>query len=112
MVAVPFAPGVKLTPEGSVLEDDSDSVGVGYPLACTVKDPAVPTEKVLVVAEVIEGLWSTTRVKFVGDEPEEFVAVTVTVKLPPTLGVPERTPAEDRLTPVGSVPDSENVGAG
>ena len=42
----------------------------------------------------------------------EFDAVTVIGNFPPWVGVPERTPEEDRLTPVGSGPDSENVGAG
>src|SRR5271166_6919571 len=40
------------------------SVGVGVPVVVTVKLPAVPTVKVVLVALVIAGAWLTVRVKF------------------------------------------------
>jgi hypothetical protein len=46
-----------------------------------------------------------------GETP--FDAVTLNVKLPPTDGVPDKTPlAESKLNPVGRLPDTLNVGAG
>ena len=54
-MAVPLPWSVKLSPEGSVLEDDSDNVGIGYPLACTVTEQVEPTEQVADEVEVIEG---------------------------------------------------------
>lgn len=113
IVAVPLPWSVRLNPEGSVLEGDSDRVGVGYPLACTVTEQVEPTEQVVEDEEVIEGASSTVKVKLVEEaEPTVFEAETVIGNKPPWVGLPERTPEEDRLTPVGSGPDSENVGAG
>ena len=50
-VAVPAAPALKVTPDGSA--PDSDSVGVGMPVAVIAKVPAVPEVKVVEAAEVI-----------------------------------------------------------
>ena len=44
---------VKVTPDGNV--PDSDSVGVGEPVAVTVKEPAVPTVKLVLLTLVIVG---------------------------------------------------------
>lgn len=44
----------KVIPEGSD-PPDSAKVGAGKPVAVTVKLPAVPTEKVVALAEVMEG---------------------------------------------------------
>lgn len=60
-VAVPFPLSTKVTPLGRapLLE----RLGVGYPVAVTVKLPFVPTMKVIVLAEVITGaaltVWDT-----------------------------------------------------
>ena len=40
-----------------------DRVGVGEPVAVTVKVPALPTVKVVELALVIAGAWFTVRVK-------------------------------------------------
>jgi len=81
-VPVPFAPGAKVTPEGSV--PDSDTVGVGEPVAVTVKLPLVPTVKVVASALVNAGPvryenWSAGEV---ADVPPGVVTVTSTVPLP------------------------------
>jgi hypothetical protein len=39
-------------------------------------------------------------------EPEPLVAVTVNVEEPVVVGVPDRTPAEDRVMPAGSEPEA------
>jgi hypothetical protein len=39
-------------------------------------------------------------------EPEPLVAVTVKVEVPAAVGVPDRAPAEDRVTPAGSEPEA------
>ena len=48
----------------------------------------------------------TTVIDEVVAEPVALVAVTVKVALPDGVGVPDNTPAEDRLRPEGSVPDA------
>lgn len=45
-------------------------------------------------------------------DPIPLVAVIVNGKIPPTVGVPDSTPLEERVTPVGNVPVSLNVGGG
>ena len=52
-VAVPLPLSWKVTPLGS--EPDSVSVGVGVPVAVTVKLPAVPAVNVVPLALVMEG---------------------------------------------------------
>ena len=44
--------------------------------------------------------------------PEALVAVTVKVKLPAVVGVPESTPALLRVSPVGKAPVCVQVGVG
>ena len=70
MFAVPTA-GVPLntpveelnvTPVGSA--PDSLKVGVGEPVAVTVKDPRLPTTKVVAPALVMAAIWLTVSVKF------------------------------------------------
>ena len=51
----------RVTPVGRV--PVSEKVGAGLPVAVTVKVPAVPTVKVVVLAEVMAGAGSTVRVK-------------------------------------------------
>ena len=50
-----------MTPLGSV--PVSLRVGIGKPVAVTVKLPAAPTVKVVLFALVIAGAWLTVRVK-------------------------------------------------
>ncbi len=59
-VAVPLPLSWKVTPEGKV--PDSERLGVGYPEVVTVKLPAVPTVKVVELAEVMVGAWLTVKV--------------------------------------------------
>ena len=101
-------PPEKVTPLGSA--PVSEKVGAGYPLPVTVKVPAVPVVKVVVVAEVITGAWSTTKVNVCVTVDTMLVAVIVTVYVPPkpAAGVPEKlaepSPLSTRTTPDGSVP--------
>ena len=93
----------------------SVKVGAGDPVAVTVKVPAVPSVKVVWLAEVMVGATrvDTVRVKLwvaLGVTP--LAAVMVMGKLPLAVGVPESTPAVDRVTPVGRGPISVKVGAG
>jgi hypothetical protein len=52
----------KVTPLGRV--PLSLNVGAGKPVAVTVKEPAVPTLNVVLLALVIAGAWFTVKVKF------------------------------------------------
>ena len=57
---------------------------------------------------VKEMTWEPVAVTIESDEvvnePEPLVAVTVNVDVPTVVGVPDRAPAEDRVTPAGNVP--------
>jgi len=67
---------VKVTPEGRA--PVSENVGDGTPEAVTVKVPAVPAVKVVLLALVMAGAWSTVRVKLwvaLGLTPFEAVIV-------------------------------------
>jgi hypothetical protein len=102
-----------LQPENAVLEN----VAAGVPVAVTVKLPAVPTVKLVELALVITGAWSTVRVKLCVPGPTELVALMQAVKVPPVVGVPDRTPEELRVMLAGNVEPQplypfENVGAG
>ena len=106
-----------MTPEGKV--PDSESVGAGEPVATTVNVPAVPAVNVALDALVIDGAVAaalTVNVKLcVAFVPTPFDAVKVIGYVPavPLAGVPLNTPVEAvNVTPEGSVPDSESVGAG
>ena len=81
-------------------------------MAVTVNEPRDPVANVVLVALVIAGAWSTFSVKLcvaLGVTP--LLAVNEMGKLPDCVGVPDKTPAE-KVTPVGSVPDSPMVVAG
>lgn len=75
----------------------------------TVKVPPVPTVKVALFPLVIAGAWLIVSVRLaeavwaVG--VAESVTVTVKVKAPLLVGVPESAPAELRLMPSGRDPD-------
>ena len=70
---------MNVTPEGNA--PDSDSVGVGVPVAVTLNVPATPTVKVVLEALVMEGAavgWFTVSVKLcVAAVPTPFCAVNV-----------------------------------
>jgi hypothetical protein len=68
----------------------------------------------LVIAGAVFVLCETFRVNAcVAAVPNPFEAVTVNVYVPAGVAVVlVRTPAVENVTPVGSVPDSVNVGAG
>ena len=87
-------------------------VGVGKPVAVTVKVPAFPTANVVLLALVIVGAWKTVSAKPCvpfGATPLLAVMVMLYVPPVPAAGVPLSTPAALRLTPLGSVPASVKV---
>ena len=85
----------------------------------TMDDPPLPVEvddadKVAgvpstpVPGPVNEMVWEPVAVTMESDEvanvPEPLVAVTVKVDVLTVVGVPDRTPPEDRVTPAGNEP--------
>ena len=75
----------------------------------------VPTRPV--PGPVKEMTWEPVAVTMESDEvvvePEPLVATTVKVDVPAVVGVPDRAPAEDNVTPAGNVPVATvYVGAG
>ena len=68
---------MNVTPLGNVSPAASISVGVGEPIAVTVKLPDEPTVKTALLLLVKTGAWLTVRVKLCVAVPEEFVAVMV-----------------------------------
>ena len=89
------------------------------PVAVTVKVPAMPTVKVVALPDVIDGAAEaafTVSVKpwvASGVVPLAAVMVITYVPFDPMIGVPDSTPVvELRVTPLGSGPVSEKVGAG
>jgi hypothetical protein len=108
-------PGVKVTPPGR--DPVSARVGVGDPVAVTVKVPAVPLVKVVWLTEVMAGAVPelvTVRVKLweaFGVTP--LLAVNVIGKVPLAVGVPASTPVPGvKVTPPGRDPVSARVGVG
>src|SRR5262249_39023773 len=105
---------LNVTPAGSV--PASVIVGVGFPVAVTVNEPAAPTVNVVLLAEVMAGAWFTVRVKFCtafGGTP--FDAVNGIGYVPPVraAGVPDSTFVDVlNVTPAGRVPASVIVGVG
>ena len=78
-MAVPLPLSVKVTPPGS--EPPSATAGTGNPVEATVKLPAVPTVRVVVLALVMAGAWSTFKVKlWVAGLPTPLVAVMVQMR--------------------------------
>src|ERR1700722_12756402 len=92
------------------------NVGVGKPVAARSKVPAVPTVNVALLAVVIAGASSMTRVKVwdaSGLSPLVAVKVSVSVPPVPVAGVPLSTPvAASNESRVGSAPVSPNWGVG
>ena len=96
--------GTKVTPVGRL--PDMERLGAGEPLAVTVKVPAALTVKLVLLALVMAGASLIVMLKScvaLGNMP--LVAVTVPVKVPRVVGVPERTPADVNVSPVGNEPD-------
>ena len=78
MVAVPLPLSLKVTGFGN--DPESLRVGVGEPVVVTVKVPAVPTVKVVLLALVIASGGFTVRVKvWVAAVPTPLLAVIVIV---------------------------------
>ena len=95
--------GVKVTPAGRV--PVIERVGAGEPVAVTVKVPAEPRVKLALLGLVMTGAEFIVMLKFcvaLGNVP--LAAVTVPLKVPRAVGVPERTPADVNVRPVGSEP--------
>jgi hypothetical protein len=101
--------GVNVTPLGNV--PVALTVGVGLPVAVTVKLPAVPTVNVVLAPLVIAGAWLTVSVKLcVAAVPTPLLAVIVSGYVPPVpvAGVPPSVavpfPLFVNVTPLGSAP--------
>jgi hypothetical protein len=119
-VPVPFPLSLNVTPLGSA--PVSLSEGVGLPVAVTVKLPAVPTVKVVLLALVIAGdvpPLPTVSVKlWLAAVPTPLLAVKVSGYVPavPEAGVPLSVPVPFPLflnvTPLGSAPVSLSEGVG
>ena len=74
-VAVPLPLSTNVTPPGRA--PALVSAGAGDPVVVTLKVPALPAVKVVVVAEVMAGAWVTTKEKLWVAVPAEFLAVIV-----------------------------------
>jgi hypothetical protein len=102
---------------------DPDTLHTPLPLlestVKTMDDPPLPVE--VDVADNVAGVpitpvpgpvkemtWEPVAVTMESDEvanvPEPLVAVTVKVEVAAVVGVPERTPAEDKVSPAGNEP--------
>jgi hypothetical protein len=71
---------LKVTPEGNVdgahpANAVLENVAAGVPVAVAVKLPAVPTVKLVELALVMAGAWSTVRVNVCVPEPTELLAL-------------------------------------
>jgi hypothetical protein len=117
-VAVPFGPGVNVTPLGS--DPVWLSVAVGVAMVVTVKVPAAPTVNVVLFALVNPGAVFTVSVKlWLAGVPIPLAAVRVMryVPLVAAAGVPDTVAVPFELgvnvTPLGNaVPVSLNTGVG
>ena len=100
---------------GRLLPVASEKVAAGGPTAMKVKLYAVPIMTVEGGAPLTNsGARSTVIVKlWVAAVPTPLLAFTVPVKVPVASGMPESTPAGDKLNPAGRVPEArEKVGVG
>lgn len=91
-------------------------LGVGEPVAVTVKLPAAVVAKVALFALEIPSACPTVSEKLCVELPAEFVAVKVTGNMPGETAVPESVAVPLRLsvklTPAGNVPENVNAGTG
>jgi hypothetical protein len=101
--------GTKVTPDGKV--PAIESIGVGEPVAATVKVPAMPSVKLALSALIMTGVRLIVMLKFcVASGAVPFAAVTVPLKVPRAVGMPEIAPADVNVSPVGNEPDeTENI---
>jgi hypothetical protein len=108
------APAATVTMAGTVaaellLASVTEAAPAAAPLRVTVPADGVPPATVVGfrVTEVIAGLTRTVRLAVavwaVG--VAESVTVTVKLKVPKAVGVPERTPPVLKVNPAGSAPD-------
>src|SRR5919205_4106418 len=98
--------GVNVIPAGKLPLSESD--GAGVPVAVTVKLPALPTVKVVLLAELIRELSSMFRLKGrLAGLPMPLFALNVSAYVPlvPAAGVPERMPVcASKDSPSGKLP--------
>jgi hypothetical protein len=114
---LPSPLSANVTPLGSA--PVSLRFAAGVPVVETVNVPATPTEKVVLLALVIAGAWSTVSVKACeAGVPTPLLAVKVSGYVPPVpaAGVPINVPVPFALatnvTPLGRTPASVMEGAG
>ena len=94
------------------------SAGAGNPSVVTVNVPVSPAVKAVDAWPVTAGAWFTTRVKVCVAVPRSFLAVMVTMYVPPSvaLGFPEMVPVplalSVKVTADGSVPFLVSDGTG
>jgi hypothetical protein len=105
----------KFTPSGSA--PLSEMAAVGVPVVVTLKLSEAPVEKSTDAEEVMEGAWSTVRVKdWVAFGLTPLLALMVKGYVPPVAGVPARVavplPWSTKVTPDGNAPISESDGLG
>lgn len=99
-----------VTPAGSAPEVSTYVYGAVPPEAVSVRERATPEEPAVSVAGLtVIGAHTTSVTLALAEHPENpLVALTVNVKEPAAVGVPERTPAPESARPVGRAED-ENV---
>src|SRR3954468_12120505 len=105
-----------MRPGGSVPDGIDQTTAPTLPLADPVRTNARPTRPDAAAAiDALNGAAETTSVSaFVSVFAAQLAspACTVTLKVPTLDGVPDSTPAGDRLTPLGSAPETmANVAA-
>lgn len=107
---------VKVTPLGSAPASVKDATG--KPVVVTVKEPAVPTANVALLALVMAGAWSTFNVKLCEVLPELLLVLMVIAYFPPVpaAGVPAKVAVplwlSANVTPAGNGLVSVKVGVG
>jgi len=106
----------RVTPLGKV---PAETEKEGEPEALTVKEPALPTVKVVEPPLLKTGKVFTVKVKdWVAFGATPLFAAMVIGKVPavPLAGVPPRVavplPLSTKVTPLGNAPDSERAGFG
>src|SRR5208337_3558153 len=116
-VAVPLPLSANVTPLGKV--PVSLRLACGKAVVVTVKLPAAPTMKVVLLALVMAGAWLTVRVKvWVAGLPTPLEAVKCREYVPPVpaagvpLSVAVPLPLSANITPLGKAPVSLRLGVG
>src|SRR5271157_611600 len=116
-VAVPLPLSTNVTPPGKL--PVSLRLACGKAVVVTVKLPAAPTMKVVLLALVMAGAWLTVRVKvWVAGLPTPLEAVKCREYVPPVpaagvpLSVAVPLPLSANVTPLGKVPVSLRLACG